>query len=83
LVRSCYTRMAKERIPFSNEPVRAGEADMNKARSPTPADYAHLLKEIKSRILQVPARAIFTVNAGLIYLYKDIGIGGPISSSSS
>ena len=46
---------------------------MNKARSPAPADYAHLLKEIKSRILQVQTRAIFTINATLIYLYGDIG----------
>jgi hypothetical protein len=56
---------------------------MNKARSPAPTDYVYLLKEIKSRILQVQTRATFTINTRLIYLYGDIGIGGPISSSSS
>jgi hypothetical protein len=39
---------------------------MNKARSPAPADYGHLLTEIKSRNLQVQTRAIFTINARLI-----------------
>ena len=50
---------------------------MKKARSPAPADYAHLLKEIKCRILQVQTRVIFTINATLIYLYGDIGIYHP------
>jgi hypothetical protein len=53
---------------FQQRTVRAGEADLNKARLPAPADYAHLLTEIKSRTLQVQTRAIFTINARLIYL---------------
>ncbi len=43
------------------------------ARSPAPAGYAQLLKDIKARIQQSRTRAIFSLNAEMIRLYWDIG----------
>jgi hypothetical protein len=61
--------MGKKREPSRN--LRAGvtEADGGDDRSPAPDGYAHLLKQIKDRIQQSQARAIFSVNAELIRLY--------------
>ena len=38
-----------------------------------PANYANLLKEIKSRIQQAQTQAMLSVNAELVRLYRDIG----------
>jgi hypothetical protein len=65
--------MGKRRIPSSNVPERAGGAHSGGFRSPAPAGYAQLLKEIKDRIQQSRTRAIFSVNAEMIRLYWDIG----------
>ena len=65
--------MGKKRISSSNVPDRAGEAHPSGLRSPAPAGYAQLLKEIKERIQQSRTRAIFSVNAEMIRLYWDIG----------
>lgn len=43
------------------------------ARTPVPAGYAQLLKDIKARIQQSRTRAIFSLNAEMIRLYWDIG----------
>jgi predicted nuclease of restriction endonuclease-like (RecB) superfamily len=65
--------MGKKRISSSNVPDRAGGAHPGDGRSPEPAGYAQLLKEIKDRIQQSRTRAIFSVNAEMIRLYWDIG----------
>ena len=54
-------------------PRRIPKADLANVRSQVPAGYVHLLKEIKDRIQQSQTRAVFSVNAELIGLYRDIG----------
>jgi len=46
---------------------------MSKTNPPVPADFADLLKEVKTRIQQAQTRAILAVNAELVRLYWDIG----------
>jgi predicted nuclease of restriction endonuclease-like (RecB) superfamily len=65
--------MGKKREPARHLRATVREADGGTKRSPAPTGYAHLLKEIKDRIQQSQARAIFSVNAELIRLYWDIG----------
>jgi predicted nuclease of restriction endonuclease-like (RecB) superfamily len=65
--------MGKKREPARHLRATVREADGGTKQSPAPAGYAHLLKEIKDRIQQSQARAIFSVNAELIRLYWDIG----------
>jgi predicted nuclease of restriction endonuclease-like (RecB) superfamily len=43
------------------------------SKTPQPAGYASLLKEIKSRIVQAQTRAVLSANAELIRLYWDLG----------
>lgn len=43
------------------------------SKTPLPANYASLLKEIKGRIQQAQTRAVLSVNAELVRLYWDIG----------
>jgi len=42
-------------------------------KTPAPANYVGLLKEIKARIAQAQSRAVRVVNAELVRLYWDIG----------
>jgi predicted nuclease of restriction endonuclease-like (RecB) superfamily len=65
--------MGKKRQASNNVLDRAGDARPEDARSPAPAGYAQLLKDIKARIQQSRTRAIFSLNAEMIRLYWDIG----------
>lgn len=46
---------------------------MSKTILRMPANFPILLKEIKNRIQQAQTRALWAVNAELVYLYWDIG----------
>jgi predicted nuclease of restriction endonuclease-like (RecB) superfamily len=65
--------MGKKRHASNNVSDGAGDARPGDARSPAPAGYAQLLKDIKVRIQQSRTRAIFSLNAEMIRLYWDIG----------
>jgi predicted nuclease of restriction endonuclease-like (RecB) superfamily len=49
------------------------ELGMSKPSRSIPADFPKLLGEIKARIQQAQARAVFSVNAEMVRLYWDIG----------
>jgi predicted nuclease of restriction endonuclease-like (RecB) superfamily len=65
--------MGKKRHSSSSATDGSGEAHTGDVRSPAPAGYAQLLREIKDRIQQSRTRAIFSLNAEMIRLYWDIG----------
>ena len=65
--------MGKKRHASNEVSEGEGDARPGDARSPAPAGYARLLKDIKARIQQSRTRAIFSLNAEMIRLYWDIG----------
>src|SRR5438874_6791106 len=65
--------MGKKRHASDNVPAGAGDARPGDSRSPAPAGYIQLLKDIKARIQQSRTRAIFSLNAEMIRLYWDLG----------
>ncbi len=65
--------MGKKRPSSSSATDGSGEAHTGDVRSPAPAGYAQLLREIKDRIQQSRTRAIFSLNAEMMRLYWDIG----------
>jgi DUF1016 N-terminal domain/YhcG PDDEXK nuclease domain len=65
--------MGKKRHASTNVSGGGEAACPGDARSPAPAGYAWLLKDIKARIQQSRTRAIFSLNAEMTRLYWDIG----------
>jgi predicted nuclease of restriction endonuclease-like (RecB) superfamily len=65
--------MGKKRHASTGISDTADDDRPGDARSPAPAGYVQLLRDIKARIQQSRTRAIFTLNAEMIRLYWDIG----------